>query len=188
MWKVNEIRNKQRQNISSSGLITKPCAKIRVKTKTQAINEMAKSFSDLGELHQEVTNDGWSKQRTASRVFKVPQRTSRTQSLARVEMMELFMKFTNIHPSAHYQHTPTQIAQQPATRSITTVLLHLGSSIAVPTTTWPIPIGNFSSESSHWPWESTIIKHWLVLNNEEWLCWYLQNETGQFLKQFNQVN
>ena len=43
-------------------------------------------------------------------------------------MMELLMKFTNIHPSAHYQHASTQMAQQPATRSITTVLLHLGSS------------------------------------------------------------
>lgn len=41
-------------------------------------------------------------------------------------MMELLMKFTNIHPSAHYQHTPTQMAKQPAARGITTSL-HLGS-------------------------------------------------------------
>ena len=100
------------------GLNAKPCAKKRVKTQTQAIHEMAKSFTDLGEFQQKRSQMMVEADKERQAVFLNFQREqAELNRQHELKMMELLMKITNIHPSAHCQHAPTQMAQQPTTHS-----------------------------------------------------------------------
>ena len=116
-----------------------------MKTQTQATDEMAKSFTDLGEFQQKrsqmMVEAHIERQAEFLKIQREPAELNRLHEL---KMMELLMKITNIHPSAHYQHAATtdnsQLLQQ----------CHcIWVAAAVPPTTSPIPSGSFSGESSH---------------------------------------
>ena len=99
-------------------LQVKPCAQKRVKSQSQAIQEMAKSFSALGEVQQrraEMMADA-DKERQAE-FLRFQREQAELNRQHELKMMEMMMKFTNPPNPAHYMHGPTQVAQQPTSHS-----------------------------------------------------------------------
>ena len=93
-------------------LQAKPCIKKKVRSQTQAIQEMAKSFSALGESQQRRSELMVEAEKERQAEFLKFQREQ-----AELKMMEVIMKFTNPPAPVHYQHGSPQVAQQPTTHS-----------------------------------------------------------------------
>lgn len=102
----------------SDFLQVKPCAKRRVKSQTQAIQEMAKSFSELGEEPQKRAEmiAGADKERQAE-LFRFQREQAELNRQHEFKMVEMITKFTNPPNPYHYMHGSTQVAQQPTSHS-----------------------------------------------------------------------
>jgi len=90
-------------------LQAKPCIKKKVRSQTQAIQEMAKSFSVLGESQQtrsELMVEAEKERQAEFLKFKREQAELNRQH--EVKMMEVIMKFRNPPAPVHYQHGSPQ--------------------------------------------------------------------------------
>ena len=92
-------------------LQVKPCLKKRARSQTQAMQEMAKTFSALGEQQQKRSENmvEAEKERQAE-FFRFQREQAELNRQHELKMVEIIMKFTNPQPPVRYGST--QVAQQ----------------------------------------------------------------------------
>ena len=97
----------------------KPCLKKRARSQTQAIQDMAKTFSALGEQQQKrsETMVEAEKERQAE-FFKFQREQAELNRQHELKMVEIIMKLANPQPPVHYGSTQVgQQVQQPTSHS-----------------------------------------------------------------------
>ncbi|XP_029199450.2 uncharacterized protein LOC114964270 [Acropora millepora] len=92
-------------------LQVKPCLKKRARSQTQAMQEMAKTFSALGEQQQKRSeNMVEAEKEIQAEFFRFQREQAELNRQHELKMVEIIMKFTNPQPPVHYGST--QVAQQ----------------------------------------------------------------------------
>ncbi len=101
-------------------LQAKPCIKKKVRSQTQAIQEMAKSFSALGESQQKRSELMVEAEKERQAEFlKFQREQAELNRQHELKMMEVIMKFTNPPAPVPYQHGSPQATTHSYYNSVT---------------------------------------------------------------------